>query len=41
MANILLSVTLCICAVALGHIVASYFNGGATQIAQLEIEEEA
>jgi CrcB protein len=41
MANILLSVILCVCAVALGHIVASYFNGGATQVAQLEIEEEA
>ncbi len=39
--NIFLSVTLCLCAVAIGHYLASRFNGGATQIAQLEIEEEA
>lgn len=41
MLNILLSVGLCIGAVAAGHLVAAYFNDGATRIAQLEIEEEA
>lgn len=40
-ANILLSVTLCVCAVALGHFLASHLNGGAAQIAQIRIEEEA
>jgi CrcB protein len=39
--NILLSVGLCIGAVAVGHLVAAYFNDGATRIAQLDIEEEA
>jgi CrcB protein len=39
--NVVLSVVLCICAVALGHIAASWMNGGATQIAQIAIEEEA
>jgi CrcB protein len=40
LANIALSVTLCVCAVGIGHLLASYMNGGATQIAQLRIEEE-
>jgi CrcB protein len=39
--NVLLSVLLCILAVAAGHAIAAYFNGGATEIAQIEIEEEA
>jgi len=41
MANILLSVTLCVCAVAVGHILAAHLNGGASQIAQIDIEEDA
>jgi CrcB protein len=39
--NVVLSVVLCILAVAAGHAIAAYFNGGATEIAQIEIEEEA
>ncbi len=39
--NIVASVTLCIGAVAVGHLIATHFNGGATQIAQIAIEEEA
>ena len=39
--NIILSVGLCVGAVAVGHLVAASFNGGATRIAQLDIEEEA
>lgn len=39
--NILLSVALCLGAVALGHLLASHFNGGAAQIAQISLEEEA
>ena len=35
------SVVLCIAAVALGHALAAHWNGGATQVAQVEIEEEA
>ncbi|MCK0195507.1 fluoride efflux transporter CrcB [Ancylobacter sp. 6x-1] len=35
------SVALCIAAVALGHAIASHLNGGAAQIAQIAIEEEA
>ncbi len=38
--NIAASVTLCILAVAAGHLVAPHFNGGATQISQISIEEE-
>ena len=38
--NILLSVVLCIGAVALGHLAAAQLNGGAQQIAQTSIEEE-
>lgn len=41
MANVVLSVVLCIGAVAVGHIIASHYNAGATQIAQIDIEEEA
>jgi CrcB protein len=41
MANILLSVTLCVCAVAVGHIIASHLNGGTRQIVQIDIEEDA
>jgi len=40
-ANIFLSVTLCVGAVAVGHILAACFNGGAREIAQTAIEEEA
>ena len=39
--NIGLSVVLCVGAVALGHIIAARLNGGATQVAQIAIEEEA
>ncbi len=39
--NIVGSVVVCILAVAAGHAIASYFNGGAEQIAQAAIEEEA
>jgi CrcB protein len=39
--NVVLSIVLCILAVSLGHLVAAHFNGGAAQIAQLDIEEEA
>jgi len=38
--NIAASVTLCILAVAAGHLVAAHLNGGAAQIAQVSIEEE-
>lgn len=39
--NIVASVILCLGAVALGHALASRLNGGAEQIAQAAIEEEA
>lgn len=39
--NILLSVALCLCAVAAGHLIASHLNGGAAQVAQIGMEEEA
>jgi CrcB protein len=38
--NVAASVVLCLCAVAAGHILAAHLNGGATQIAQIAIEEE-
>ena len=38
--NIAASVILCILAVAAGHLAAKHFNGGATQVAQITIEEE-
>lgn len=40
-ANIFLSVTLCVGAVAVGHLIAAHYNDGATEIAQIAIEEEA
>jgi fluoride exporter len=39
--NIVGSVALCICAVALGHFVAAHYNSNAYEISQLDIEEEA
>jgi len=39
--NVLGSVVLCICAVALGHLLAAHFNGNAIQVAQISTEEEA
>lgn len=39
--NIVLSVVLCVGAVAAGHLLAAAFNDGAKRIAQLDIEEEA
>ncbi len=38
--NIVASVVMCVCAVAVGHLVAAHFNDGAKQIAQLSIEED-
>jgi len=38
--NIAFSIIFCICAVALGHVLASALNKGATQIAQISLEEE-
>src|ERR1700761_7214293 len=40
-ANIVLSVALCVAAVALGHFIAAQINGHEAQVAQLSIEEEA
>ncbi|HEY4028757.1 MAG TPA: fluoride efflux transporter CrcB [Caulobacteraceae bacterium] len=39
--NVALSVVLCIAAVAAGHAIGAHFNGGAREIAQIPIEEEA
>lgn len=39
--NIAASVALCVASVALGHALAAQLNGGAVQIAQISIEEEA
>ncbi|MBS0549429.1 MAG: fluoride efflux transporter CrcB [Proteobacteria bacterium] len=39
--NIVLSVVLCVAAVAVGHVVAARFNAGAVRIAQIDIEEDA
>lgn len=39
-ANVVLSVMLCLMAVALGHLLASRLNGGEAPIAQLAVEEE-
>lgn len=39
--NVVASVILCICAVALGHLVAARLNDNALQVAQIPIEEEA
>jgi CrcB protein len=38
--NIVASVVLCVVAVAVGHWIAAYFNGGASEVAQIAIEEE-
>jgi len=38
--NVTVSVILCVSAVAVGHVLAAHLNGGATQIAQIAIEEE-
>jgi len=40
-ANIILSVTLCVAAVAVGHVLGASLNRGAREIAQTTIEEEA
>ena len=40
-ANVLASVVFCVCAVALGHCLASRLNGGMVAIAQIDIEEQA
>ena len=40
MVNVFSSVVLCDLAVALGHLVAAHWNGGAVQIAQVSIEED-
>ena len=39
--NVVASVVLCVLAVAVGHGMASLLNSGATEVAQLPIEEEA
>lgn len=39
--NVVASVLLCLAAVAAGHLLGARLNGGATQIAQIAIEEEA
>lgn len=39
--NVAVSITLCVSAVALGHIVASHLNGSAVRIVQAQIEEDA
>ncbi len=41
LANIVLSVTMCVGAVAVGHVLASKLNDNAAAIAQIRIEEEA
>lgn len=41
MVNVALSVVLCVGAVTIGHLLAAQFNGGAKQIAQIAVEEEA
>jgi CrcB protein len=40
LANIVASVVMCVCAVAVGHLIAAHFNDGAKQIAQVAIEED-
>jgi CrcB protein len=39
-ANIVLSVLLCICSVAIGHALGAHYTGGAQRVAQIAIEEE-
>lgn len=41
MINIVVSVVLCVAATACGHLIASRFNDGAREIAQIAIEEDA
>lgn len=38
--NVVISVSLCVAAVAAGHALAAHYNEGARQIAQIDIEEE-
>lgn len=38
--NVVASVVICVFAVAAGHVLAAHFNGGATQIAQIALEED-
>jgi CrcB protein len=38
--NVVATAALCIVAVAIGHFLAAHLNGGATPIAQFQIEEE-
>jgi len=38
--NVVISVALCVAAVAAGHALAAHYNEGARQIAQIDIEEE-
>src|SRR5215472_9776635 len=38
-ANVLISVIVCVCAVAAGHALGAHLNAGAREIAQVEIEE--
>jgi CrcB protein len=40
LANIVVSVVVCVCAVSVGHVIAAHFNRGAQQVAQMRIEEE-
>lgn len=39
--NVVVSVALCVSAVAIGHLLAARINDGAAEVAQIEIEEEA
>jgi CrcB protein len=39
--NVVMSIVLCVGAVTIGHLLAAQFNGGAKQIAQIALEEEA
>ena len=41
MVNVAVSVALCLAAVALGHAMGAQLNGGAVQVVQLTLEEEA
>jgi CrcB protein len=39
--NVVGSVVLCVCAVALGHTIAAHFNSNAPEVVQISAEEEA
>ena len=39
--NVIGSVVLCVCAVALGHAIAAHFNSNAPKVVQISAEEEA